>query len=226
MQECGGGPKWERLLNALSYLQKQYSCSNGVIAFIAKSLHPQFFRDSNESFNAMRKNVNYHLAFYGIKIDERGQVTPITAAKTQSEARQRASELQFELDNRGVHPFVLTFCRPELLEDNYFHAVLEATKSIADKIQDKTGFTEDGADLIDKAFSIKNPVLVINSLRTESEKSEHKGFAHFLKGIFGMFRNVTAHAPKIKWAINKNDALDALMVISYAHKRLDEAHKV
>jgi uncharacterized protein (TIGR02391 family) len=77
--------------------------------------------------------------------------------------------------------------------------------------------TEDGAELIDKAFSIKNPVLAINTLRTDSEQSEHKGFGNYLKGIFGMFRNVTAHTPKIKWAINKNDALDAMMVISYAH---------
>ncbi|MBC8205366.1 MAG: hypothetical protein H8E87_07635 [FCB group bacterium] len=48
-------------------------------------------------------------------------------------------------------------------------------------------------------------MLAINTLRTESEQSEYKGFAFFLKGIFGMFRNVTARAPKIKWA--KNEAL-------------------
>ena len=31
-----------------------------------------------------------------------------------------------------------------------------------------------------------------------------------LKGMFGTFRNVTAHAPKIAWPIDEQDALDLL----------------
>ena len=42
-------------------------------------------------------------------------------------------------------------------------------------------------------------------------------------GLFGTFRNVPAHAPRLKWAVDEREALDALTIISYAHRRLDEA---
>jgi len=223
IQEQGGTPRWERLKLALINNQKHYNCSNGIIAFLSKALHPSHFRNQEETYNKIRENVNYHLSFYGINIHEDGNVKPIKEAHTISEAKERSNELRSELEKRNVHTDILKFCSPELLKENYFHAVLEAAKSITDKIREKSGLIEDGADLIDRAFAIKNPILVISSLRTEPEQSEHKGFANYLKGIHGMFRNVTAHAPKIKWAINKNDALDAFMVISYAHRKLDEA---
>ena len=121
---------------------------------------------------------------------------------------------------------MLRFCREELLQDNYFHAVFEATKSIADKIRGKAGLVIDGAELVDKAFSVGNPLLAINSLQTETEQSEQKGFANLLKGVFGTFRNVTAHAPKIKWPIDEQDALDLLTMVSYVHRRIDRAIKV
>ena len=127
------------------------------------------------------------------------------------------------LEQRQVHSDVLVFCREELLKDNYFHAVFEATKSVADKIRMKSGFVSDGAALVDEVFSSKNPVLAINTLRTETEESEHKGFANLLKGVFGTFRNVTAHAPKIHWSIEEQDALDLLTMVSYLHRRLDRA---
>jgi uncharacterized protein (TIGR02391 family) len=91
---------------------------------------------------------------------------------------------------------VLRFCREELVFDNYFHAVLEAAKSVADKLRNRTGFTDDGAVLVDRALAGDAPIIAINALETDSEKSEQRGFANLIKGIFGMFRNTTAHAPK------------------------------
>ena len=116
--------------------------------------------------------------------------------------------------------------RAELLQQNHFHAVFEATKSVADKVREKTGLESDGAELVDQAFSVRNPLLAINSLRSETEQSEQKGFANLLKGVFGTFRNVTAHAPKIRWPIEEQDALDLLTMVSYLHRRLDRAVEV
>src|SRR5699024_1490600 len=125
----------------------------------------------------------------------------------------------------NVHPDVLQFCRSELLENNYFHAVFEATKSVAEKIRVKTGLLNDGAALVDEAFAFKSavPHLALNSLQSESEQSEQKGFANLIKGLFGTFRNTTAHAPKITWPINEQDALDVLSLVSLVHRRLDSA---
>ena len=96
-----------------------------------------------------------------------------------------------------MHSDVLKFCRAELVQDNYFHAVFEATKSVADKIRQLSGLTSDGAGLVDDAFGIPSgghPRVAFNSLVTETEKSEHRGLMNLLKGLFGTFRNTTAHA--------------------------------
>ena len=67
------------------------------------------------------------------------------------------------------------------------------TKSIANKLRSKTGRTDDGAPLVDGALKCASPMLAINSLSTESERSpEQRGFANLIKGSFGMFRYTTA----------------------------------
>jgi hypothetical protein len=97
----------------------------------------------------MRANVNRALVFSGLAVDAAGQIYAVGRAQTLSEAQRRADELRADLTTRGVHPDVLRFCRAELVADNYFHAVLEATKSIADKLRVKSGLSEDGAKLVD-----------------------------------------------------------------------------
>ena len=52
-------------------------------------------------------------------------------------------------------------------------------------------------------------------------ESEHKGFANLIKGVFGMFRNTTAHSPKVIWNMKEDDALDILSTISLIHRKLD-----
>ena len=86
--------------------------------------------------------------------------------------------------------------------------------------------TEDGSPLYDKAFSTSSPYLILNSLQTESEKNQQKGFCLMLKGINSMVRNVTAHTPKIKWIIDEDEAVDILMTISFLHKNLDSCQVV
>jgi uncharacterized protein (TIGR02391 family) len=223
IEENGGGPRWERMLMALSTRQDQDKCSNNVIAFLSRALHPARFLDRHEVYAETRRKINFHLSFYGIAIGEDGKPGQVQKAETLSEAEARASGLRLELRRRSVHVDVIKFCRAELLQQNYFHCVLEASKSLAQKIRDKTVLTSDGAALVDEAFSIKNPRLAVNTLATDTERSEQTGFANFLKGIFGTFRNVTAHGPKIHWAVNKQEAMDALTIISYAHRRLDRA---
>ena len=131
-----------------------------------------------------------------------------------------------KLRQRGVHGRVLKYCNEELLKENYFHAVFEATKSLAEQVRQMTNLKEDGTALYDKAFSTSAPYLVLNNLQTESEKSQQKGFCLMLKGINSMVRNVTAHTPKIKWIIEEDEAIDILTTISFLHKNLDNCQVV
>jgi uncharacterized protein (TIGR02391 family) len=214
--------KRHRLFAALNSRQEKDNCANSIFAFIQRAMDPIRYSTNPELFESRRQQLNVILALRGYYLREDGQVQIVEKAKTLGEAQGRASRLHKELAQRNVHFQVLRYCKPELLQENYFHAVFEATKSIADRIREMTELAEDGAILVDRAFNTDHPLLAINSLRTETEISEQKGFTHLLKGVFGMFRNVTAHAPKIKWIILEDDALDLLALVSLTHKKLDK----
>ncbi|WEM45798.1 TIGR02391 family protein (plasmid) [Photobacterium sp. DA100] len=216
--------KWKRLNSALANKQSIDGCANNVLAFIQNAINPARHYNNLERFNDTRYQLNQILSFAGFNIGENGKIGTVTKSNTISEAAARAYKLKDQLVSRNVHPDVLKYCKEELVVDNYFHAVFEATKSVADKIRHKTGLTSDGSVLVDEAFSFKHiPHLALNSLVTESEKSEQKGFMNLLKGLFGTFRNTTAHAPKITWSIEEIDALDILSMVSLVHRRLDKA---
>jgi uncharacterized protein (TIGR02391 family) len=170
--------------------------------------------------------VNAVLAFSGVELQEDGKLRRRVAATTLSQAEAAASALRKALVERKVHGDVLMFCRAELVADNYFHAVFEATKSVAEKLRAKTGLTSDGAVLVDEALGMGRggvPRLAFNSLQTENERSEHTGLMNLIKGVFGAFRNTTAHAPRIHWNVTEQGALDVLTTLSLVHRRLDSA---
>jgi uncharacterized protein (TIGR02391 family) len=99
--------------------------------------------------------------------------------------------------------------------------VFEAAKGLAQRIRDMTGVQADGASHVDRVFAIERPLLALNTLRTETEKSEHRGFAALLKGCFAAVRNPLAHEPKILWE-GEDDAADYLSLISLLHRKLDQ----
>lgn len=218
-----GSTKRFRLYEALVQAQNQSGNGDGVIAFIETAMNPLRWTSAKTGFSNMRNELNTVLRFCGYELGEGGKVIVVHPVYTLAEAQQRADTLRAILEGRSVHPDLLKFCRAELLQENYFHAVFEATKSVADKIRSKSGLLTDGSELVDKAFGLGSPLIAINSLQTETEQSEQKGFANLLRGMFGVFRNTTAHAPKIKWPIDEQDALDLLSLASYMHRRLDRA---
>ena len=85
-------------------------------------------------------------AFSGVAVSFSGELSSVTKAETTTEAGRRADE-------------------------HYFHAVLEATKSIADKLQTKSGLSDDGAKLVDATLCGSSPRMAINDLLTESLRS-------------------------------------------------------
>ncbi len=218
-----GITKWMRIFNALAERQNYSKNRRATLEFIRRAMKPERYIKNQERFEILRANLNLSLSFTGITIDESGALNEVERAKTISEAKLRADNLRADMSRRGVHVDVLRFCRAELVVDNYFHAVQEATKSIFDKIRTKTGVHDDGAKLIDATLCGKQPLLAINQLVTESHYSEQSGFANLVKGVFGMFRNPTAHEAKILWNMSKEDAEDLLSLASFIHRRLDNA---
>jgi uncharacterized protein (TIGR02391 family) len=232
LRECGCPDpipqmtKRHRLYAALLEKQNADRCANNVLAFITCVMNPVRHVSNRDYFESERGKLNTVLAFSGLTLGEDGKLRQGTTARTLSEAEAMASSLRKTLVERKVHADVLRFCRAELLVDNYFHAVFEAAKSVAEKLRQKTGLGSDGSQLVDEALGLGKagcPRIAFNSLTTESERNEHSGLMNLIKGIFGAFRNTTAHAPKIHWNITEQDALDILTTISLVHRRLDTA---
>lgn len=219
-----GMTKRHRLQNAFALSQNQRKDRGAILKFMRQAMKPERYLHSPERFEALRANLNSALAFAGLAFNDAGVLCSADQVGTLSEAQRRARDLRAGLELRGVHPDVIRFCKSELLVDNYFHATLESVKSIADKLRTRTGIDEDGANLVDKIFSGDTPLLAINSRRTKSERDEQIGFANLVKGVFGMFRNPTAHEPKIHWVMDRADAEDLLTLASLIHRRIDASH--
>lgn len=213
--------KWRRLYLAFATWQNNNHCSNNILNFISYSLQPVLYLEKQQEFNNSRIEINKRLSFVGIEVLETGQLRKVAKSTTITEAEERANKLKHKLQTRNIHEQVFKYCSAELMVENYFHSVFEATKSIAERIREKTGLTSDGASLIETTFSINTPLIRINSLATDSEKSEHLGLANLIKGLFGIIRNPTAHIPKVKFSIDEEEAIDILTAVSYVHKRLD-----
>ena len=215
--------KWKRLFNAFVEWQNKNQCSNHILTFIQSALEPVKYIGREEIFQFRRHEINKRLAFIGVELNERGKFQQVDKATTISEAQQRASHFKYKLEVRNVHPVIFEYCKPELLNENYFHSVFEAVKSVAERLRNKTGLYADGNALVDTAFATSNPLIRINLMKTETDRSEHLGLMNSIKGLFGAIRNPTAHEPKIKFIIEEDEALDLMVLISYILKRLDKA---
>lgn len=213
--------KHKRLYNAFVTRINKEQNVNSIYGFIQEALKPARGLKNPECHEKRRFKVNEVLMLHGIEIDSAGNFVSIAKAQTVSEVQRRTKELKQRLYGYNAHSYVLKCCREELLQENYFHAVLEAAKSLLDRLREMTGLSEDGTALVDKALSVKNPLIAMNTLRTESERNQQNGLREMINGVIHMVRNVTAHELKIRWDINEKDALEILTLISTLHNYLD-----
>ena len=199
----GESTKWRRLEYAFTARQNNDHAGNAILRFIQEVLSPVNFVQRQDEFEDYRSELNGILSFSGIQYRNDGKFEKVSAATTISDAQKRIQSILPKLRQRGVHARVIQYCNEELLKENYFHAVLEATKSLAEQVRQLSNLTEDGSPLY-----------------------QQKGFCLMLKGINSMVRNVTAHTPKIKWIIDEDEAVDILMTISFLNKYLDSCQVV
>lgn len=220
VDNSGESTKWRRLYAIFLERQRSDGSANRVLDFIRAFLTPARFIGRSEEFESRRSELNTILAFSGLEYGSDGQFLQIAVARTLDEAEARARTIRAKFQGRRIHPEVLKYCQAELMQDNYFHAVFEAAKGLAQRIRDLARVDADGAALVDLVFSVDRPLLAFNTLQTETERSEHKGYAALLKGCFAAIRNPPAHVPKVLWQ-GEDDAADHLSLISLLHRKLD-----
>ena len=154
-------------------------------------------------YDKVKCEVNKQLAFEGFSINEANQLLSVEKASKISDVQVKVDDLKSRLKAQGAHTLVFSYCKAELLANNYFLAVLESSKGLVKRIQDLAGVTYDGQNLMEKVFCDNDPILIINNFQSKSEKDEHRGFRNLLIGIVAMFRNHASHELKVEWNNNK-----------------------
>jgi uncharacterized protein (TIGR02391 family) len=114
--------------------------------------------------------------------------------------------------------------RKLFVDGHYARAVEEAYKCINNTVKAKSGLSADGQDLMNQAFSIKNPVLRLNALKTESERNEQLGYMHSLGGCMTGIRNPRAHEHQL-WD-SPNVALEMLAWANHLMRVIDKAKRI
>ena len=224
-----GPSKRDRLRHALNF-QLNRSGNKGVLQLIKTLNEPVVYSMNPEGFREFTDGINRILRFYGVEYRDDGEFHHVDPTRTLSESERRAAALANKMASRRIHHEVRKYCDAEYTRENYFHAVVEAYKGLAERIREQTGYTSDGLELMKKSFERPPPkqggypALAFNSLTTVTEKNEHDGFLDFLSGCTRFFRNPMSHTPKVKWHRDVDDAVDCLTLISLLHFILDDCY--
>jgi|ERR1035437_542677 uncharacterized protein (TIGR02391 family) len=88
---------------------------------------------------------------------------------------------------------IIQASRQLFTDGHYSQAVEQAFKCVNNVVKDRSGSPDDGAKLMRGAFSANQPILMLNSLRTQSEKDEQQGYMDIMAGSMTGIRNPRAH---------------------------------
>ena len=191
--------KRDWLYNCLaSEINKSHSLSR-VYFFLEKALNPVAFTDekNRSKYEFLLEGTNKALLLAGLEITKEGKLVEVVQAKTLDEVDRRVNSLQRQLYNRAIHSEVQKYCIKDYLQKDYYDAVFEAAKGLAERVRQITGLTTDGGTLFQTAFAKNDPYLFFNSMQTDSERSEFKGLKALMEAIFHLVRNPAEHTPKI-----------------------------
>lgn len=82
-----------------------------------------------------------------------------------------------------------------------------------EELRNLSDLTTDGNTLVNQCFDGNNPLIVMNKLSTDDEKSEHKGLQTLLNAIVYLYRNPKAHHLKYFCDDTYQSTLEALIII-------------
>lgn len=126
-----------------------------------------------------------------------------------------------------VHDDVKKISKPRFDSGQYADSVEAAFKHInarvKDIVQKKIGRELDGSDLMQRAFSVNDPVILLDDLRRETGRNIQVGYMQIFAGSMTGIRNPKAHD---NISITKERAMLFLFLASLLLNKLDEAKVV
>lgn len=208
--------------HALMNEQQFARSSEPLTRFVSEALAPARFLKEPQKRQRIISDVDTILRTYKFSITDEGHIVPAVEGVTGADALTK--RLKEKLVLRGAHPEALRFCEEELVNQSMFHSVTEATKSLMERIR-PADCALDGEKLTQYVFGTRNNPgpRFINDFSAPADEAEHFGFIHLLNGIYGHLRNDRAHRARLGSEEKEQDFLDAMAMISYAHRVIDRS---
>jgi uncharacterized protein (TIGR02391 family) len=143
-----------------------------------------------------------------------------SAVDDADEASEAGAAHPFE--SRNIHPDFPTKVRTLFDDGHWEQAVFEAFKYIETEVKRISGVRgKTGNALMMEVFNEGSPLIALNSLSSDSESDEQKGFKFIFAGAVTGIRNPRGHEVDI--GDTPDEALDYLALASLLLRRLDAA---
>ena len=140
-------------------------------------------------------------------------VATINSQKRSSKKYGRQVIISFE----SLHPLVKKVSRGLFNNGHYSQAIFEAYKAIVNEVKNVSGINNlDGKPLMERVFSLNNPMIKFNNLQTQSDQDEQVGLMLLFSGAALGIRNPKAHDN-----VTQKDPIRTLAYLSLAALLLD-----
>ena len=127
-----------------------------------------------------------------------------------------------------LHSEIIKVLMDKFIDGYYADAVESVFKEINTSVkkifsQKKPGEkVPDGADLMNRVFSVKDPIIELDDLTNESGVNVQKGYMQMFAGAMTGIRNPKAHANVV---ISKEEVINSLFFASLLMEKIDNARK-
>lgn len=123
-----------------------------------------------------------------------------------------------------IHPSIISIAKKKFEDGHYADAVESAFKEINSRVQkivkQKTGRELDGVELMQNAFSEKNPIIILDNISTKTGRNIQLGYMQLFSGAMMGIRNPKAHN---NLTIMPERAIHFIYLASLFMYKLDEA---
>jgi uncharacterized protein (TIGR02391 family) len=122
-----------------------------------------------------------------------------------------------------LHPTVVKLAKPRFESGHYADAAeavfKEINETVRKLVKNQTGKEYDGANLMQCAFSVSNPILKLDDLGNETGRNIQVGYLQIFSGAMTGIRNPKAHA---NIEIDATRSIHFLFLASLLFFKIDE----
>ncbi|WKB50901.1 TIGR02391 family protein [Eleftheria terrae] len=168
---------------------------------------------------ALGRHIHFGMA--GDYDDILGSDLPDILVAAERVARMGANVMKPVGFEELLHPAIVESSLPQYKADFLRESVLNGVMAVMEMLRARTGLKLDGKDLVGQAFGLKNGILILSDLDSESGQNDQKGFLMIYEGVYTGVRNVKAHS--LTHDLNAVKAAQYLVMLSLLARRIDEA---